>query len=293
VLNRSMGPQLPPGGYRLFRGVWWSANLLLIVALLAVIYSGGWEYRVRWYLDGFSDAIVPDSEPAERQVEAIFDWMRQGPPRMVASDPSALPGRDPQTTLNYEQLLAVCGAATNAFLNLARSNSLRARRLLLLTPERTAKHVVAEVLIDGRWVVADPAYRILLRDAKGQLLTRNELRNPDVLAEATRMVPNYPKEYTYEAVAHVRLARLPYGSRLQSVLDRVVPGWEERIDWTLLLERESFFALCASAAVSLFFLMVRTLLGWYADLCLKIPRFRLRAQFLRAGSAFFRAAGIE
>ena len=285
---------MPTQRHRIFRGVWWSANSLLLVALLATVYSAGWEYSVRRYLDGFSDAIVPDSEPAERQAEAILDWMRKGPPRIVASDPSALPGRDPQTTLNYRQLLSVCGTATNAFLNLARSNGLSARRLLLLSPDRKAKHVVAEVLIDGRWVVADPAYRILLRDAKGHLLTREELRNPGVLAEATSAVPNYPKEYTYDTVAHVRLARLPMqGFHLRWILDKTVPGWEENVDWTLLLERESFFALCASAFAFMVFLLLRFLLAWYADHRLKIPRFQLRSQFMRAGTTFFRAPEIK
>ena len=285
---------MPTQRHRIFRGVWWSANSLLLVALLATVYSAGWEYSVRRYLDGFSDAIVPDSEPVERQAEAILDWMRQGPPRIVASDPSALPGRDPQTTLNYRQLLSVCGTATNAFLNLARSNGLSARRLLLLSPDRKAKHVVAEVLIDGRWVVADPAYRILLRDAKGHLLTREELRNPGVLAEATSAVPNYPKEYTYDTVAHVRLARLPMqGFHLRWILDKTVPGWEENVDWTLLLERESFFALCASAFAFMVFLLLRFLLAWYADHRLKIPRFQLRSQFMRAGTTFFRAPEIK
>jgi Transglutaminase-like superfamily len=274
--------------------VWWSANLLLLVSLLSLVYAGGWEYSVRRYLDGFSDAIVPDSAPAERQVEAILDWMRRGPPRLVASDPSALPGRDPETTLNYRQLLSVCGTATNAFLNLARSNGLSARRLLLLSPDREAKHVVAEVLIDGRWVVADPAYRILLRDAKGRLLTREELRNPAVFVEATSVVPNYPKEYTYEEIAHVRLTRLPmHGFHLHWVLDKALPGWEERLDWTLLLERESFFALCASTFAFLVFLLIRVFLGWYADHRLKIPRFRLRSQVMRAGATFFRAPEIK
>src|SRR5260370_5667062 len=122
--------------------------------------------------------------------------MRKGPPRMVASNPSTLPGRDPETTLNYQQLLSVCGTATNAFLNLARSNGLSVRRLLLLTPQHEAKHVVAEILIDGRWVIAEPAYRVLLRGAKGRLLTRQDPRAPSVFAESTRLVPNYPNEYT-------------------------------------------------------------------------------------------------
>jgi len=213
---------------------------------------------------------------------------------MVAANPAVLDTRDPETTLNYQQLLAVCGTATNAFLNLARSNQLSARRLLLLTPEHTAKHVVAEVLIDGRWVIADPAYRILWRDANGRLLTREDLRDPVVFAEATRAVPNYPKEYTFDRFAHVRLARLPIlGFVLRSLFDKVLPGWEERFDWTLLLERESFFALCVSAFIFLIFLLLRISLGWYADRRWKIPRFQLRARFIRAGSSFFHAPEIK
>jgi len=281
-------------GHRVFRGVWWSANLLLLIAVLGMIYSSAWEFSVRRYLDGFSDAIVPDSEPAERQVEAILAWMRKGPPRLVAADPSALPARDPQTTLNYQQLLSVCGTATNAFLNLARSNGLSARRLLLLTPDRGTKHVVAEVLIDGRWVIVDPAFRLLMRDSKGRLLTRSDLRDPAIFAEATSVVSHYPREYTYEQVAHVRLARLPVlGFLLGRVLEAALPNWEERFDWTLLLERESFFVLSASAMAFLFFLLLRVLLGWYADHRLRIPRFQLRSRFLQAGTSFFRAPEIK
>jgi hypothetical protein len=285
---------LPNQRHRIFRGVWWSANFLLLATFLALIYSAGWEYSVRRYLDGFSDAIVPDSEPAEQQVEAILDWMRRGPPRMWATDTRALDGRDPQATLNYRQLLAVCGTATNAFLNLARSNGLSVRRLLLLNPDQTAKHVVAEVLIDGRWVIVDPAYRFLLRDAKKRLLTRQELRDPALFAQATSVIPNYSTEYTYENVAHIRLTRLPIqGLHLRWVLDKLVPGWEERFDWTLLLERRSFFLFCVSAFAFFVFVLLRVLLGWYADNRLKIPRFRLRSQFLRAGTTFFRVPEIK
>lgn len=285
---------MPTRRHGAFRGVWWSTNILLLCSFAALVYSAGWEYSVRRYLDGFSDAIVPDSEPAERQVEAILDWMRRGSSRMVAVDPAVLDTRDPQTTLNYRQLLAVCGTATNAFLNLARSNGLSARRLLLLTPERVTKHVVAEVLVDGQWVIADPAYRVLWRDAKGRLLTRNDLQSPAVFAEAIRAVPNYPHEYTYERVARLRLARVPIlGTRLQWLLDKLLPGWEDRLDWTLLVERESFFALCVSGVIFLGFLVLRILLAWYADQRLKVPRFRLRARVMQAGSTFFHAPEIK
>jgi len=285
---------LPTLGHRIFRLTWWSSNLLLAVALFAMTYSIVREYSVRRYLDGFSDAIVPDVLPAEQKVNAILTWMRAEPSRAVTGSPDSLAHRNPEITLNYQQLLNVCGTATNAFLNLARSSDLHVRRLLLLTPDRKTKHVVAEVLIDARWIVVDPTYRVVLKDANGRSLTRQNLRNPAIFAEAANAIPNYPREYTFENFAHVRLARLPLdGFHLRGVLDRVYPGWDEAVDWSLLLERESFFYAVASAAAFVFLLLVRTLLGWYADRRLRIPRFRLRENVVRAGAAFLSAPEIK
>src|SRR5258707_487771 len=244
--------------HRVFRGIWWSSNLLLAAALVAMLYSCVREYSVRRYLDGFSDAIVPNSLPEELKVKAILDWMRAEPSRATASNPEELATRDPEITLTYHQLLNVCGTATNAFLNLARSSDLRVRRLLLLTPDQRTKHVVAEVLIDDRWIIVDPTYRVIMKDAKGRYLTRQDLRNPVIFAEAVNAIPNYPREYNFENFAHVRLARLPLdGFHLRGLLERVYPGWDEAIDWSLLLERESFFYVVASAAAFAFFLLMR------------------------------------
>jgi hypothetical protein len=285
---------LPTPGHRIFRLAWWGSNLLLAVALLAMTYSVVREYSVRRYLDGFSDAIVPDVLPAEQKVKAILTWMRVEPSRAVTDSPDSLAHRDPMVTLNYQQLLNVCGTATNAFLNLARSSDLHVRRLLLLTPDRKTKHVVAEVLIDDRWIVVDPTYRVVMKDANGRYLTRQDLRNPEIFAEAANAIPNYPREYTFENSAHLRLARLPLdGFHLRGVLDSVYPGWDEAVDWSLLLERESFFYAVASAAAFVFFLLIRTLLGWYADRRLRIPRFRLRENAMRAGAAFLSAPEIK
>jgi len=285
---------LQTGGHRTFRVIWWSCNALLAVALVALLYSWVREYSVRRYLDGFSDAIVPNSLPAEQKVEAILSWMRAEPSRANTANPEALAQRDPETTLTYRQLLNVCGTATNAFLNLARSSDLQVRRLLLLTPDHKAKHVVAEVLIDRRWIIVDPTYRVIMKDARGRNLTRSELRDPAVFSEAIGRVPNYPREYTYDQFAHVRLARLPLeGLHLRRLLDSVYPGWDEAVDWSLLLERESFFYLVLCSAATLFFLLLRAALAWYADRRLKIPRFHLWAKTVRAGAAFFSTPEIK
>ena len=278
----------------IFRVIWRGVNLLLVALILSSVYAGVREYSVRRYLDGFSDAIVPNSLPEEQKLVAILDWMRAEPSRAVATNPAELAKRDPEMTLTYSQLLNVCGTATNAFLNLVRSSDMRARRLLLLTPNNNTKHVVAEVFIGGRWIIVDPTYRVVLKDAAGHYLTRKDLQNPVIFEQAVSVVPNYPREYTYDHFAHVRLARLPYiGFGLRKALSTIAPGWEEAIDWSLILERESFFYLILSVAAMLFFLLLRAVLAWYADSRLRIPRFHLREHALRAGVAFFSTPEIK
>ena len=281
-------------GRNFLRISWWTVNVALIVSLMALVYSAGWEYSVRRYLVGFSDAIVPVGAAPEKRVQAILDWMRTGPPRSEELSPTGLAMRDPEKTLNYQQLLSVCGTATNAFLNLARSCDLQTRRLLLMTPDRNTKHVVAEVQLNGRWIVVDPTYRVILRNAAGEMVTRNDLKNPQTFAEVIGRIPGYPADYDYQNYAHVRVARLPLqGFQLRPVLDRIFPGWDEKLDWSLLLERESFFVLTISSWVTLFLLLLRQLLAWYADRKLRMPRFRLRAHLSRAGSAFFTTPEIK
>jgi Transglutaminase-like superfamily len=285
---------LPTKKHVIFRVVWCGVNLLLVAAMVSSIYAGIREYSVRRYLDGFSDAIVPNSLPEEQKLNAILDWMRAEPSRAVATNLDELAKRDPEMTLTYSQLLNVCGTATNAFLNLVRSSDLRARRLLLLTPDDNTKHVVAEVFIGGRWIIVDPTYRVILKDAAGHFLTRKELQDPAIFEQAVSVVPKYPREYTYDHFAHVRLARLPYlGFGLKKVLSTLAPGWEEAIDWSLLLERESFFYLVLSVSAILFLLLLRAVLAWYADSRLRIPRFHFREHALRAGVAFFSTPEIK
>jgi len=92
----------------------------------------------------------------------------------------------------------------------------------------------------------------------------------------------------------VRVARFPMdGLRLRNVVDHVFPGWDEKVDWSLLLERESFFALATATLATLFLLLLRQFLAWYADQRLKISRFHLRSHLVRAGAAFFTTPEIK
>jgi Transglutaminase-like superfamily len=276
------------GSHRVFRSFWWATNALLAFSLLTTLFTGVWEHSVRQYLKGFSDAIIPEASTPQQKADAILNWMSYGPPRREAPDASALSAHDPTDTLNYRQLLEVCGSATNAFLNLSRSSGLEARRLLLLSPDRTAKHVVAEVRFDGRWVIVDATYRVFMKDAHGRMLTRADLQDPRLFQEAVAQIPGYVTVYSYERVAHVRVGALPVlGPFLRRVLDAALPRWDESMDWSLLLERRSFAYFFLSVWALLFFLLLRVVLAWLADHRLLIPRLRLRASLTRATATFF------
>jgi hypothetical protein len=271
--------------YPIFRACWFVANILLVTSCALLIFSGIWEFSTRSYLKGFSDAIIPSSYGPEKKVEAILAWMQHGPARRNTSNPDELDGRDPENTLNYQQLLDVCGTATNAFVNLAQSSGLPARRLLLLDRNRQSKHVVAEVLLDDRWVVVDPAYHTILRLPSGRMVSRGELANAAIFHAATSSIPDYVPTYTYDRTVHVRISRIPFvGHHLRPILKYIWPDWEESINWTLLLERESFAMLTTSILLLCFALAVRLFLGWYCSRKLGINRVRLRDQLGRVGS---------
>jgi len=250
---------------------------------MAVLYGIGWELSTRTYLKGFADAIIPASDSPEQKAEAILAWIADGPARRSTTNPAALSLRDPADTLNFEQLLRVCGTATNAFVNLAESSGMSARRLLLLDSNQSSKHVVVEVLVGDRWIVVDPSYHTVFRLPNGQMVTRTELQNPNIFRLVTQVIPKYPQTYTYESTVHVRLSRIPVvGLFLRKILNSIWPSWEESINWTLLVERESFAMLCVSIVLLLFTLAWRFLLGWYCFKRLGIAPVRLRDQIERA-----------
>jgi len=272
----------------LFRFTWYAVNISLAIAWLLALYSVGWEYSTRRYLKGFSDAVIPASASSEQKVQAILDWMAHGPARQRMGAPDAsVPDRDPTETLNYDALLQVCGTATNAFVNLADSAGLDARRLLLLDSNNLTKHVSAEVLVDGRWIVIDPTYRTILRGPDGKTVTRGDLFDPALFNSATQNIPGYNPSYSYENTVHLREARFGIlGSPLFGILNRLAPGWTESMWVSLLAERTSLVAALVSIFLVVSLFLLRLSLRWYGEKRLGLHTNRLREQFSRAWAAF-------
>jgi hypothetical protein len=277
--------------HQLFRFVRYTVGVALIFAICAAIYSIGWEYSTRRYLKGFSDAIVPATAPGDEKIQAVLSWMAHGPARLPYGPSPYVPDRDPTDTLNYDALLQVCGTATNAFINLMDTGHMGVRRLLLLDSNMMTKHVVAEVLVDGRWIIIDPAYRLVLRDTHGNTLTREQLTDPVIFTEATGDIHAYDPNYTFDRTEHVRVGRIHFlGLPLRRILDRFLPGWDESTTMTLLVERESFAASVASVLLVIFLLLLWISVRWYGEHRLGFPRVHLRTQLRRAGSAFLNSA---
>ncbi len=281
----SVRPDERGGRHTAFEVVWIVTNVLLLFTILVAVYSAAWEYSTRTYLKGFSDAIIPASGTPEEKIDAILHWMSNGPTRRESAPDGSV--RDPTETLNYASLLKVCGSATNAFVNLADSAGLRSRRLLLLDPHRLTMHVVAEVLVDGRWIVVDPAFRTVLRDSAGRTVTRRQLSDRSVFLAATGGISGYDPSYTYDRTVHVRMARLGRaGYYLRLVFNRIAPGWEDSVTASLLLERESLATMVAALFAMMILVLTRIFLRWYGTRRLGIHQPQLRARMLRACGAF-------
>jgi hypothetical protein len=275
--------------HTILQAFWYLLNGLLLASICFLLYAIAWEYSTRQYLKGFSDAVVPASVSQEEKAEAILFWMEHGPSRRTTKAPGVLSERDPEETLNYQALLRICGTATNAFVNLANSSGLPTRRLILLDRNLEAKHVVAEVRFRKRWVVVDPSFRAILRDATGRLLTANDLRDPQVFTQATVKLAGYDSSYSYEQTTNLRWARLPLiGKSLQNLIVRRFPTWDDPIFLTLLVERESYAAVALALVLLVFSYLARVFLRRYREKRFGLSLPRLRWQLTEASGAFFR-----
>lgn len=157
--------------------------------------------------------------------------------------------------------------------------------------QRLTRHVVAEVLIDGHWIVVDPAFRTILRGADGRLLTSKDLADPAIFSAATRTIPGYDTSYTYDHTVHVRITRLRFiGLPLRKALDILLPGWEDSTTMSLLLERSSLAAMVFALVLVFFFSLLRVLVRWYGEKRMGFHSIRIREQVRRACVAFLDTA---
>lgn len=104
--------------------------------------------------------IVNNSEPSEKIVEKIFLWVRD----KIRWDVVKVVGI--KRMFKRKPLRGNCTDKTNLFIALCRSLGIPARYVFLYCSLKTKKknlpkklgHVVAEVFMNGRWIIADPTF---------------------------------------------------------------------------------------------------------------------------------------
>jgi hypothetical protein len=127
---------------------------------------------------------------------------------------------------------------------------------------------------------------MILRDASGRMLTATDLEDQIIFQQATGAVPGYLRAYNYLDTSHVRLSRIPIiGSPLRNTLNWIWPRWDEFLNWTLILERDSLAALVCSFLALVFLMLTRLYLGHYGEKKLGVARVRLRTQVWQASAA--------
>jgi hypothetical protein len=259
-------------------------SVLVLAAVCLLAYGLAWNFSTRRYLRGFTDAIVPVDGSSEEKSEALLAWLHHKPGRSHApSDQGVL--RDPVWILQNEQLLKICGSASNAFLNLADSAGLNTRRLLLLDGAGGgAKHVVVEVQWEKRWVVVDPSLGLVFRDGLGQALSKEDLRDAAVFHDAISHMPGYSSSYSFEHTHHIRLERVPVlGALLRQALNRLSPAWESAFDWAYVLENPSIWPMVASIPLLLSGILIRWLSHRYRSQRMGPQTMGIRKRLIRSG----------
>jgi len=227
-----------------------ASRAIILAAVCLAIYGLGWNYSTKRYLKGFADAIIPLSGSAQEKTEALVEWFHHEPKRADSSLPvsaGVFDGRDPVYIVQNARLLGVCGTSSNAFMNLAAAAGLRVRRLLLLDQHGGTIHVVAEVQWGERWVVVNPQQGLVFKDKQGRGLTKQELRDPTVFADAISRMPGYDPKYNFQHTIHLHLERIPVlGHALRVAFNHLIPGWDEAVNWAYFPENPSLWLIFAS-----------------------------------------------
>jgi hypothetical protein len=236
---------------------------LAVLSGAMLLYGLVWDYSTDRYLEGFADAVIPGHATAQEDAETLLTWFDQASSHLDNSaDVSA--SRDPVVVLRYSRLLRACGTSVNAFVNLARAAGLKTRRLLLLDKSGNTMHVVSELYINNRWIIVDPVFRAFFRDSSGNLVTKQDLRDPKIFQDAIGRIPNYRPEYTFDRTSHVHLEHISVlGRPLRKVLDTIFPSWDDAADWGYLPEHPAIGLIVESLVLLTITITMSFALGRY------------------------------
>src|SRR5215470_14614305 len=80
------------------------------------------------------------------------------------------------------------------------------------------------------------------------------------------------------------------GTSIQKTLDSLIPGWDNSVTISLILERESLAAMVVVIVIALFLSLLRFSLRWYGEKHLLACSIRMRHRLRDAYQAFLNTA---
>ncbi len=192
-----------------------SFALLILAAYNYARYIG--DNRVFVHI---SSQVCGTDMPAQGRLDALVAWARKdiAPRRSAPFVPPSASVRVLEKLFTPFPRRALsgrvhCGSASNLFCAAAAAAGLKTRLAFLHQDAdvtgRSPSHVVVECLLDGRWVVVDPLFGLLVRLPDGEPVTVEDLdRKPWLLASAAP--DDYPLDvYNYHYVTRVNWHSVP------------------------------------------------------------------------------------
>lgn len=140
--------------------------------------------------------LVRGKRTDSERVEALMLWAHEnvrpwygGPPRIVMDNSYSIVRRG----------FGYCNDSAHVFATLAHYAGYDVRLRFLLRADGFSPHTLAEVHVDGRWILVDPFYGIVWRDASGTLLTVDDVpAQPNLLEQFGYLTygPLEPADFT-------------------------------------------------------------------------------------------------
>ena len=103
-----------------------------------------------------------------------------------------------------------CGSSTRVVVTLLQASGVPSRSLFLFGPDNRHDHTVVEARVDGRWVVVDPAFGVVMHRRDGVLATAADLAaDPAFYHAQVDTIHDYVQSYSYESTANFNWHKVP------------------------------------------------------------------------------------
>lgn len=242
-------------------------GILGVLLLTAGIANAVFYYKANAHLVGILDELTGGRRVlTEGELSAVVARVhrRAGPEttlRMGGLDP-LIPWLK-ASPVDVDRIGGHCGNLTRLTVSLLHLGGVDARKLHLYNPADAAAlvpyvHAVVEADVGGRYVVVDPLYNIVYRNASGDLATLADLQS-DLELVASQVPARYPLElYNFDDPRGIRWTIVPLGESVRSFLsdafgDELVDG----LHYPYVLERPYLvlallYSVLGSAGIAFF-----------------------------------------